>query len=63
MEGTILLGQENTAILLEVSMSRNSAQNLLKVIKAWIDGGKKEVDGVEVSHLGLPSAGPPEPNH
>ena len=30
-------------------MSRNLAHNLLKVIKAWIDGGKKVVDGVEVS--------------
>ena len=30
-------------------MSRNLAHNLLKVIKAWIDGGKKVVDGVDVS--------------
>ena len=44
-ELAILLGQQNTAILLKVSMSHN----LLKVIKAWIDGGKKVMDGVEVS--------------
>ena len=30
-------------------MSSNLAHNLLKVIKAWIDGDRKLVDGVEVS--------------